>query len=76
MYTTAVTAVLVPLLGMMCQKQGRRLLFQAADTAVATVLLMLLLGVVLGLPVAAAYLLWVSAKTLASYPLAWIQRYR
>lgn len=42
----------------------------------ATVLLILLLGVVLGLPVAAAYLLWVSAKTLASYPLAWIQRRR
>lgn len=28
MYTTAVTAVVVPVLGMMCQKQGRRLLFQ------------------------------------------------
>ncbi len=47
---------------------------QAGDTVVATVLLMLLLGVVLGLPTAAAYLLWVAAKTLVSYPLAWFSQ--
>lgn len=65
---------IVPLGFMMTQRRGRKLIFDVCDTAIATVLLILLLMVVLGLPVAAAYLVWFLARTVVSHILAQFAR--
>lgn len=58
---------MVPLALILCSAKGRRAVTATADTALATVLLVCLLGVVLGLPVGAIYLLWVAAGYLSRF---------
>lgn len=58
---TAIAGIAAPLALALCTGRGRRIVVATLDTAVSSALLVCLLGVVLGLPVGAAYLLWVAA---------------
>ena len=64
---SAVAGVAVPLALVLCSGRGRRAVLASLDTALATVLLICLLGVVLGLPVGAAYLMWVAGGYLLRF---------
>lgn len=64
---TAAVGVAVPLALVLCSGRGRRAVLASLDTALATVLLICLLGVVLGLPVGAAYLMWVAGGYLLRF---------
>jgi hypothetical protein len=63
----AAAGVAVPLALVLCSGRGRRAVLASLDTALATVLLICLLGVVLGLPVGAAYLMWVAGDYLLRF---------
>lgn len=65
--TTSAAAVLIPLLLAAVTAKGRRAVLATLDTALATFLLVCLLGVVLGLPVGALYLLWVAGGYLLRF---------
>lgn len=64
---SAAAGVAVPLALVLCSGRGRRAVLASLDTALATVLLVCLLGVVLGLPVGAAYLMWVAGGYLLRF---------
>ncbi len=65
--STAAAGVLSPLLLAACTAKGRRAVLATLDTALASVLLVCLLGVVLGLPVGALYLLCVAGGYLLRF---------
>lgn len=65
--TAAAAGIAFPLALSLCTRKGRGTIFAALDTALASLLLVCLLGVVLGLPLGAAYLLWVAAGYLLRF---------